>query len=330
MDDAIRAFVTYLDLERGASRETLRSYQTDLRQFMKFCHSLPQFSGLSIEPASVDMLTIRGYLMWLDQKGEKKSSLARKLATLKSFYKFLTKEGWTEVNPAAHVRSPQLGKRLPKVLTKDEANVLMEAAMGNPVVASRDKAILETLYSTGARVSELVGLNWDDVDLETGIARLQGKGKKERIVPIGDLAVDAIQEYRQQLSHKEIKGSLPEKTIPSKEYRKKCNGGFPLFRNNRGGRLSARSVERMVKRSSQFLQGGAVTPHTLRHSFATHLLDEGADLRAIQEMLGHASLATTQKYTHVATDHLMEVYDRAHPRAGKLFVQQKSLGQGES
>ncbi|UCE62799.1 MAG: tyrosine recombinase XerC [Nitrospirota bacterium] len=329
MDDAIRAFVTFLDLERGASHETIRSYQADLRQFKSFCHSLPHYSSSSIEPASVDTLTIRGYLMWLDQKGEKKSSLARKLATLKSFYKFLTKEGRTEVNPAAHVRSPQLGKRLPKVLTKDEANVLMEGAIGNPVVASRDKAILETLYSTGARVSELVGLNCDDLDLETGIVRLQGKGKKERIVPIGDLAVDAIQEYRQQLSHKTVKGSPDKETSPSQENRKQRAGGFPLFRNNRGGRLSARSVERMVKRSSQFLQGGAVTPHTLRHSFATHLLDEGADLRAIQEMLGHASLATTQKYTHVATDHLMEVYDRAHPRAGKLLVQQKSLRQGE-
>jgi integrase/recombinase XerC len=268
--------------------------------------------------------------MWLDEKGEKKSSLARKLATLKSFYKFLIKEGRTEVNPAAHVRSPQQGKRLPKVLTKDQANVLMEAAIGNPAVASRDKAILETLYSTGARVSELVGLNWDDVDLEAGIVRLQGKGKKERIVPIGDLAVDAIQEYHRLFSHKTVKGSMDKETMPSQESRKPRAGVFPVFRNNRGGRLSARSVERMVKRSSQFLQGGAVTPHTLRHSFATHLLDEGADLRAIQEMLGHASLATTQKYTHVATDHLMEVYDRAHPRAGKLPLQPKSLRQGES
>ena len=268
--------------------------------------------------------------MWLDKMGEKKSSLARKLATLKSFYKFLTKDGWTDVNPAAQVRSPQLGKRLPKVLTKDEANVLMDAASGNPGVASRDKAILETLYSTGARVSELVGLNWDDVDLEAGIARLRGKGKKERIVPIGDLAVDAIQEYGQHPSPKTVKRSLDKDPRPSPESRKNRGGGFPLFRNNRGGRLSARSVERMVKRSSQFLQGGAVTPHTLRHSFATHLLDEGADLRAIQEMLGHASLATTQKYTHVATDHLMEVYDRAHPRAGKLPVQPKSLRQGDS
>jgi len=328
MDDAIRAFMTFLDLERGASRETIRSYQSDLRQFIAFCQSLPHFSSNPMDPASVDSLTIRGYLGWLDEKGKKKSSLARKLATLKSFYKFLTKEGWTEVNPAAHIRSPQQGERLPKVLTKDQANVLMEAPIGNPVTASRDKAILETLYSTGARVSELVGLNWDDVDLETGIVRLQGKGKKERVVPIGDLAVDAIQAYRGQLSHKSMKGSPSKEAMPSKASREQRAGMFPLFKNNRGGRLSVRSVERMVKRSSQFLQGGAVTPHTLRHSFATHLLDEGADLRAIQEMLGHASLATTQKYTHVATDHLMEVYDRAHPRAGKLPPQHKSLPQG--
>ncbi len=325
MDDAIRAFVTFLDLERGASAETIRSYQADLRQFMMFCRSLPHFSSDSFEPASVDSLTIRGYLMWLDERGEKKSSLARKLATLKSFYKFLTKEGRTELNPAAHVRSPQQGKRLPKVLTKDQANVLMDAAIGNPLVASRDKAILETLYSTGARVSELVGLNWNDVDLEAGIVRLQGKGKKERVVPIGDLAIDAIEEYRRQNSQETTEGSRRNEAKPSNARHERRGGGGALFRNNRGGRLSVRSVERMVKRSSQFLQGGAVTPHTLRHSFATHLLDEGADLRAIQEMLGHASLATTQKYTHVATDHLMEVYDRAHPRAGKALSATKII-----
>ena len=329
MDDAIRAFMTYLDLERGASRETIRSYQSDLRQFTMFCRNQHNLASFPFEPASVDSLTIRGYLMWLDEKGEKKSSLARKLATLKSFYKFLTNEGWTEVNPAAHVRSPQQGKRLPKVLTKDQANVLMEAGTGNPAVASRDRAILETLYSTGARVSELVGLNWDDVDLDAGIVRLQGKGKKERMVPIGELAVDAIQEYRRQLSPKSLDDSQKKTAWLSKPPHEPGGGTSPVFRNNRGGRLSVRSVERMVKRSSQFLQGGAVTPHTLRHSFATHLLDEGADLRAIQEMLGHASLATTQKYTHVATDHLMEVYDRAHPRAGKLPQQHKTFRQGE-
>lgn len=330
MDDAIRAFMTFLDLERGASAETIRSYQTDLRQFTTFCKGLPQFSMNPIEPASIDSLTIRGYLMWLDEKGEKKSSLARKLATLKSFYKFLTREGRTEVNPAAHVRSPQQGQRLPKVLTKDQANVLMEAAIGNPIVASRDKAILETLYSTGARVSELVGLNWTDVDLEAGIVRLQGKGKKERVVPIGDVAVDAVQEYHRLCSRQSREESRKNESRTSNVPQVRQGGGVPLFKNNRGGRLSARSVERIVKRSSQFLPGGGVTPHTLRHSFATHLLDEGADLRVIQEMLGHASLATTQKYTHVATDHLMEVYDRSHPRAGKIPLQSKTSRQGES
>ena len=323
MDEAIRAFLTYLNLERGASRETIRSYQSDLRQFVVFCRNLPHFPSAQIQPSNVDSLTIRSYLRWLDEKGDKKSSLARKLATLKSFYKFLTKESWTEVNPAAHVRSPQQGKRLPKILTKDQANVLMEAPIGSPVVSSRDKAILETLYSTGARVSELVGLNWDDVNLESGIVRLMGKGKKERVVPIGELALDAIQEYRRQFSRTPRNASLRTMGVSTQNSHGHQIEADPLFKNNRGGRLSARSVERMVKRSSQSLQGGAVTPHTLRHSFATHLLDEGADLRAIQEMLGHRSLATTQKYTHVATDHLMEVYDRAHPRAGKLSLQKK-------
>ena len=317
MDDAIRAFVTFLDLERGASRETIRSYQSDLRQFVSFITTFIDTPSQPISPSSIDSLTIRRYLRWLDEKKEKKSSLARKLATLKSFYRFLTKEGRTDVNPAAQVRSPRQGQRLPKVLTKDDANVLMEVPEGTSYSASRDRAILETLYSTGARVSELVGLNWDDVDVETGIVRLQGKGKKERIVPIGDIALEAIQKYRTQQPGKPGKGTGKETRGPKRKVR--STDPAPVFRNNRGGRLSARSIERMVKRSSQLLPGGTVTPHTLRHSFATHLLDEGADLRVIQEMLGHASLATTQKYTHVATDQLMAVYDRAHPRAGKVL-----------
>ena len=316
MDDAIRAFMTFLDLERGASRETIRSYQSDLRQFVSFLKTFLGPQSNTLNPSAIDSMTIRSYLRWLDEKKEKKSTLARKLATLKSFYRFLTKEGLTEVNPAAQVRSPQQGTRLPKVLTKDDANVLMEVPEDKRLNACRDRAILETLYSTGARVSELVGLSWDDIDMKTGIVRLQGKGKKERIVPIGDVAVKAIQDYcRHQPIGKGVQDAARSRTP---------GDTFPIFRNNRGGRLSARSVERMVKHASQGLRGGPVTPHTLRHSFATHLLDEGADLRAIQEMLGHASLATTQKYTHVATDHLMEVYDRAHPRAGKVPVQQQA------
>jgi integrase/recombinase XerC len=186
-------------------------------------------------------------------------------------------------------------------LTKDDADALMAFPNESTIGSLRDRALLETLYSTGARVSELVLLNVGDLLQSEGVVRLQGKGKKERIVPIGDLAIQAIRTYRESLRSS---GAVHQRSAP-------------VFLNHRGGRLTARSVARIVARYSSRLTGGAVSPHTLRHSFATHLLDEGADLRAIQEMLGHASLSTTQKYTHVATDQLLAVYDKAHPRAGR-------------
>ena len=201
---------------------------------------------------------------------------------------------------------------MPKVLTKDEASLLLDTPTKDSSTSIRDRAILETLYSTGARVSELVGLDWDDIDLHAGVARLRGKGKKERIVPIGEVAVQAIEHYRH---HTLLKKSTSLSSHMRPHVRSENNS---LFKNNRGGRLSSRSIERIVKKCSQPLPNGAVSPHALRHSFATHLLDEGADLRVIQELLGHESLATTQKYTQVATDRLMEVYDRAHPRAQHL------------
>lgn len=298
MEDAIRAFVTFLEIERGASPETIRSYQSDLRQFCSFMSTFRPPTAPALSPDDVDSLAIRSYLAWLDRKGEKKSSLARKLATLRSFYRFLTVEGRARQNPAADVRTPRQSQHLPQVLTKDDAAALMEFPEGDTVLSLRDRAILETLYSTGARVSELVGMNQDDLNLSDGLARLRGKGRKERLVPVGAVAVEAISEYHAVLRH-----STPEP--------------IPAFQNSRGGRLTVRSVERIVAAYSSRLPGGRVSPHALRHSFATHLLDEGADLRAIQEMLGHASLSTTQKYTHLATDQLMAVYDRAHPRAGK-------------
>lgn len=302
MEDAIRAFVTFLDVQRGASRETIRSYGSDLRQLLRF---LQQRQGREDDPslASLTTQSIREYLAWLDGKGEKKSSLARKLATLRSFCRFLNRDGRLSANPAEQVRMPKQTKPLPRVLTKDDAGVLMELPQGDTVLARRDRAILETLYSTGARVSELVRLNREDLDLVNGLARLSGKGRKERIVPIGRVAIEAIAQC--QASESRHGGSAT------------ADRTGPVFRNRRGGRLTARSVERIVARYSGSLPGGRVSPHALRHSFATHLLDEGADLRAIQEMLGHTSLATTQRYMHVATDHLMAVYDRAHPRAGE-------------
>ena len=298
MEDAIRAFVTFLEIERGASRETIRGYRSDLRQFLSYAGTVRPSTAPALTPEEVDPLTIRGYLAWLDRKKEKKASLARKLAALRSFFRFMTREGLAGQNPAAEVRTPKLPQYLPRVLTKDDANALMEFPEGDDLSARRDRAILETLYSTGARVSELVGMNVDDLNRSDGLVRLRGKGRKERIVPIGTVALEALREYDELLSRHEERAQ-------------------PVFFNHRGGRLTARSVERIVEKYSRRLSGGSVSPHALRHSFATHLLDEGADLRAIQEMLGHASLATTQKYTHLATDHLLEVYDRAHPRAGR-------------
>ena len=298
MEKDVRAFVAFLKNERGASPETIRAYHSDLRQFLAFASSKRPAGTAPIKPTDVDPMLVREYLYWLDRRQEQKSSMARKLAALRTFYRYLNRDKVRRVNPAAEVRTPKLPRRLPRVLTKDDASALMEFPDGNGLAARRDRAILETLYSTGARVSEVVGMNREDLDLREGLVRLRGKGRKERIVPIGDVALETIRDYY---------AALP----------RHAEHGQPVFRNARGGRLTARSVGRFVGKYSARLSGGRVSPHALRHSFATHLLDEGADLRAIQEMLGHASLSTTQKYTHVAMDQLMKVYDQAHPRAGR-------------
>ena len=298
MEDAIRAFVSFLEVERNASRETIRSYHSDLQQLTRFLHRT-ESAPRSIRADHVSTEDIRAYLHWMDRKGEKASSLARKLACLRSFYRFLVREGTAQKNPAEDIRSPKLPKPLPRVLTKDDANALMEFPGEESSLSLRDRALLETLYSTGARVSEAVGINLGDLHQAQGLVHLRGKGRKERVVPIGDVAIQAIREYRTSL-----KLSAASRQ-PS----------APVFLNHRGGRLTTRSVARIVSRYSSRLAGGAVSPHALRHSYATHLLDEGADLRSIQEMLGHASLSTTQKYTHLAADQLVAVYDRAHPRA---------------
>jgi integrase/recombinase XerC len=234
--------------------------------------------------------------------------MARKLASLRSFYRYLQREGIVGLNPAEAIRTPKQPKHLPRVLTKDDAAALMEFPTDQAGGSPRDRALLETLYSTGARVSELVGINLDDLRASEGLIHLRGKGRKERIVPIGEVALQAIQAY---LNQRPLVDSRDSTTKTTKRV------SSPVFRNSRGGRLTTRSVARIVARYSNRLAGGSVSPHTLRHSFATHLLDEGADLRSIQEMLGHTSLSTTQKYTHLATDQLLAVYDRTHPRAGR-------------
>jgi len=311
MNDAIRAFILYLQLERGASQETVHNYQSDLQQFLAHLQEQLLQTEANPHPDAIQALHIRSYLKHLSDQGLKKTSLARKLACLKSFFRYLLEEGRISHNPASAIRTPRLGTYLPTVLTKDEAARLLDSAPVQSWIQARNQAMLETLYSSGARVSELVGLNWDDLDLEAHFIRLRGKGKKERRVPMGTVATEAILEYQRKLpssdtsTGKKLSNQLPPRS-----------GSQPLFLNARGGRLTTRSVERMIKQQTGDRFPKTVTPHTLRHSFATHLLDEGADLRAIQELLGHASLATTQKYTHVATDQLMAVYDQAHPRSG--------------
>ena len=292
MDTAVRSFLTYLQVERGASPHTLRNYEGDLRQFLAFLRTA--HNGSLPAPAGVDAYVVRGFLAARAGLGDSKSSLGRKLATIRSLFKYLAREGVVPHSPAAAVVTPKQEQRLPRVLSADDASRLMENPAAQKPRSLRDQALLEVLYSAGTRVAELVGLNVEDVDMDTGTATVLGKGRKERVVLLGTKAVEALRTYVGEEGAKR----------------------GPLFRNRRGGRLTARSVERIVAKECQALENfPTITPHTLRHSFATHLLDGGADLRAIQELLGHASLATTQRYTHVALDRLMEAYDKAHPRA---------------
>jgi integrase/recombinase XerC len=283
-------FFAFLKVEQGVSVHTLRAYQKDLTEFLDFApNSLKK----------IDYLDIRSYLASLHARKLKKTTISRKLAAIRSFFKFLHREGYVKKNPAKLVSSPKVPRTLPKFLTIDEIFSLLDTPEGETFRVCRDRAMLELLYSSGIRVSELTSLDISDLDLRESLIRVKGKGMKERIVPAGSKALESIQEY------------LPERL----SLRKKSSA---LFLNNRGGRLTQRSVRRIVLHYSRMIRlKGELSPHTLRHTFATHLLHEGADLRVIQELLGHASLSTTQKYTHVDITHLAEVYDKAHPLAKK-------------
>ena len=292
MQQEIATFIQYLQAERNASPHTVEAYSRDLEQFTAFL-------GKQIEPSltihQISHLHIRRYLASV-HKELTKSSVGRKLAAIRSLFRFLLRRGMIEKNPAELVSTPKKEKKLPFHLNIDEITTLVEAPRAAELLPSRDRAILETLYSSGLRVSELTGLDVGGIDLAAGSVRVFGKGGKERIVPLGSKAVKALEEYLQLRGNPGIKA--------------------PLCVNSRGGRLTRRSVARIVDRYMLHLETmKKASPHTLRHTFATHLLEGGADLRSIQEMLGHASLSTTQKYTHVSIDRLLEVYDKAHPKA---------------
>ncbi len=263
--------------------------------------SLIEETGSSPAPEAIDVLAVRGFVARLGRGGLAKSSVARKLSAVRSFLKHAVRDGHMDASPAENVPTPRVAKPLPRDMTVDEVFNLLDAIQQEDAGAIRDRAMLELLYATGLRVSELVGLDLDDLDLSSRVLRVVGKGGKERMVPFVEPAAQAVVRWLDASEPLRVKGAAPA----------------AVFLNLRGGRLTARSVGRILeKRLRDAAIHARISPHALRHSFATHLLGAGADLRAIQELLGHASLSTTQRYTHVSTDALMQVYDKAHPRAG--------------
>jgi integrase/recombinase XerC len=305
LSNLLEVFGRYLREQRGYSEHTVRNYQNDLKQFADFWSSEKSEQAREESPSavgSVDVLFMRKYLGSLYGR-YKRTTVARKLSAVRSFFLFLEKRGLAAANPAVDVATPRLEKYIPSYLPVDDMFRLLERPDRSKPSGLRDLAILEVLYSCGLRVSETVALNVSSLDFDARILRVLGKGNKERLVPIGWQALAAVNSYLDA-----VKGLRREKPDDF--------GEVPLFINMRGGRLSARSIGRIIKRyvGESGLPMG-ISPHSVRHSFATHLLDGGADLRAVQELLGHASLSTTQRYTHVSLDRLMEIYDKAHPRS---------------
>ena len=309
MDRPITEFLIHLEGVVHASPHTVRSYRNDLREFTAFLKTRKEFAR-SPAPSAIDHPTIRAYLAYLHERGAARATVSRKLASLRSFFRHLVREGKLSRSPAALVATPKLEKRIPHPMTEDEVESLLDSAFGKGPRDRRDRAILEILYATGIRVGELVGVDLGDLEIERatdeGMLRVLGKGRKERLVPIGSKGIVALRSYLP------ARGDLAcGKAAPAADR-------DALFLNARGGRLTDRSVRRILARRLLLAAMTVkVSPHTLRHSFATHMLNAGADLRSIQELLGHASLSTTQKYTAVSTRRLLEVYDRAHPRSGR-------------
>jgi integrase/recombinase XerC len=317
MDSAVKQFLTYLRSVRNASPHTIRSYESDLGQFLTFL--TPPGTSMP-RPEDITHLVIREFVAHLHDLKLEKSSIARKLAAIRSFFKYAVREGTVIRNPARMVATPKLPKRIPSVLSAEDLNAFLDSVTAGTVGGSgqrmhapaqeesrlmvkRDRAILELLYASGLRVSELTGLNLADIDRKELMLRVRGKGSKERIVPYGGKAEQAIEAYQ-----------------PAREEILNKAGGRgdrqAVFLNHHGTRLTPRSVARIVKKYARLMNiNWDLHPHSLRHAFATHLLADGADLRAIQELLGHSSLSTTQRYTHATIRQLLEVYDKAHPRA---------------
>ncbi|CAN5698957.1 tyrosine recombinase XerC [soil metagenome] len=306
MEQRLAQFFDHLRYERNVSEHTLRNYRSDLSQFLDYLSPADRRTGKRNAPVlhEIDHITIREWLSTLHSAQKKKASVARKLAALRTFFQFLVREGVIELNPAKLVSTPRLEKKLPKHLSIEEAITFIETPDTKTDLGKRDRAMLELMYATGVRVSELTKMNLSDIDFKDKLIRVTGKRRKERIIPFGDPAREALKSYlgvrERFLNNAAVSQREPE----------------VVFLNYQGTRITTRSVGRMVGKYIRICAGmHDISPHALRHSFATHLLDSGADLRDIQELLGHARLSSTQIYTHVSMEKLIKVYDKAHPKA---------------
>ncbi len=301
MLQALADYLRHLAVEKNASAHTIKSYREDIGQAIEFFRTR---LGENPRPEQASTRILRAYLAWLHEQGYARTTIARRLAAVRSWYRFLCRQGLLSTNPAAGLKGPKQDKKLPHFLSEADLDRLLTAPPADAPLGIRDRAILETLYSAGMRVSELVGLNLDDLD--DGLATVRGKGKRERLVILGDAARASLQNWLG------VRCSMQ----PQARTRVREAAAAAVFLNRRGGRLTTRSVARLLEKYLK--QAGLdprTSPHTLRHSFATHLLDRGADIRSVQELLGHRSLTTTQVYTHVTTGRLQDSYQKAHPRA---------------
>ena len=328
MKEQLRDFLEYLRLNRNASSHTVSAYESDIAQYLGFVAADAGLPAARLEPEALDLTTIRLFMSELHRQGQSRASVARKLSALRAFSRFLRREGWIEDDPAALAVSPRREQKIPSHLSVDEMSRLLEMPDASDSLGCRDRAILELFYASGLRLSELVGLDVADANVSGRMVRVFGKGAKERLVPFNATTAESLRAWLKVRYEMRRKASEAAATIAPTASRRGTSAkarpvrrprreeAEPLFVNFRGSRLTGRSVQRLVARyvsacSSRF----GISPHALRHSFATHLLERGADLRAIQELLGHVQLSTTQRYTHVNAAQLLDVYRKAHPRA---------------